>query len=50
MNGKTFVEELSVAEQKYYSLNNGASKVEIAKNILPKETLRFDTGGVLIQE
>ena len=50
MNGKAFVEELSIADQKHYARDKGASKEEIDKIIEPKKTLRFEADGVLIHK
>ena len=50
MNGKAFVEELSVDEQKHYAMDKGASKEEIEKITSPKKTLRFEADGVLIEK
>ncbi|WP_394970588.1 DUF4920 domain-containing protein [uncultured Croceitalea sp.] len=50
MNGKAFVEELSVNEQKHYAMDKGTSKEEIEKITSPKKTLRFEADGVLIKK
>ncbi len=50
MNGKAFVEEVSVDEQKHYAEDKGATKEEIEKITKPKKTLRFEADGVLIKK
>ena len=50
MNGKAFVEEMSVEEQRHYAEDEGATKEAIAKITKPKKTLRFVADGVLIAQ
>jgi hypothetical protein len=50
MNGKAFIEELSMDEQKHYAMDEGASKNDIEKITSPKRTLRFEADGVLIKK
>lgn len=50
MNGKAFVEKLSVEDQRHYAMDKGASEAEIAKITKPKKTLRFEADGVLIKK
>ena len=48
MNGKAFIEEMSVEDQKHYAEDEGASEEEIKKITKPKNTYRFEADGVLI--
>lgn len=48
MNGLAFVEEMSVADQRHYAEDKGATKEEVAKITEPKRTLRFEADGVRI--
>ncbi|WP_350287308.1 DUF4920 domain-containing protein [uncultured Croceitalea sp.] len=50
MNGKAFVEQMSVDEQRHYAEDEGVSKDEIAKITKPKKTLRFEADGVVIEK
>ncbi|OQD42001.1 DUF4920 domain-containing protein [Croceivirga radicis] len=50
MNGKAFIEEMSVEDQKHYAKDKGLMTTEIAKITAPKKTLRFEADGVLITE
>ena len=50
VNGKAFIEELSVEEQRHFAKDAGKTNQEIAKITQPKRTLRFEATGVLIQE
>ncbi|MDT0608197.1 DUF4920 domain-containing protein [Croceitalea rosinachiae] len=50
MNGKAFIEEMSVDEQKHYAEDKGATKEAIAKITKPRKTLRFEADGVLIEK
>lgn len=50
MNGKAFIEEMSVADQRHYAEDKGATAAEIAKITEPKRTLRFEADGVQISE
>jgi Domain of unknown function (DUF4920) len=49
VNGKAFVSEESVADQKHYASDAGKSQEEIDKIITPKKTLSFTADGVLIK-
>jgi len=48
VNGKAFVEEVSVDEQKHYAEDASQSEEEIAKIINPKRTYSFEADGVLL--
>ena len=50
VNGKAFVEEMSVEDQRHYAEDGGKTKEEIAAITLPKRTLAFVADGVLIPE
>ncbi|NND88583.1 MAG: DUF4920 domain-containing protein [Flavobacteriaceae bacterium] len=50
VEGKAFVEEMSVEEQKHYAEDAGKSPEEIAMITAPKRTLSFISNGVLIPE
>jgi hypothetical protein len=50
MNGKAFVEELSVEDQRHYASDKGAKEDEILKITKPKKTLRFEADGVVIKK
>lgn len=50
MNGKAFIEEMSVEEQKHYAEDEGVAKEEINKITQAKKTLRFEADGVLINQ
>jgi len=50
INGKAFVEEVSVDEQKHYAEDAGKSKQEIALITSPKRTYSFEADGVLLKE
>jgi len=50
MNGKAFVEELSVEDQRHYASDKGATEAEILKITKPKKTLRFEADGVVIKK
>ncbi len=49
MNGKAFLEEMSVEDQQHYAMDKGASQEEINAITSPKRTYRFEAEGVLIQ-
>lgn len=49
VNGKAFIEEVSVEEQRHYAEDAGKPKSEIVKITEPKRTLRFQATGVLIE-
>lgn len=46
--GKAYVEEMSVEDQRHYAEDGGATPEEIAAIIAPKRTLAFEANGVLI--
>ncbi len=48
LNGKAFVEEMSVEEQRHYAEDAGKGADEIAMITEPKKTLSFLSDGVLI--
>ena len=48
VNGKAFVEEVSVDEQQHYAEDAGLSEDEIAKITAPKKTYSFEADGVLL--
>ncbi|PWH83046.1 DUF4920 domain-containing protein [Algibacter marinivivus] len=48
INGKAFVKEVSVDEQRHYAEDAGKSAEEIAKIIEPKRTYSFEADGVLV--
>ncbi|WP_166963702.1 DUF4920 domain-containing protein [Yeosuana marina] len=50
INGKAFVEEVSVDEQRHFAEDAGASPDEIAAIIEPKKTLSLLADGVLLIE
>ncbi len=50
VNGKAYVTEVSVEEQKHYAEDNGQSKEEIAAIVEPKRTLSFLADGVLVEK
>jgi hypothetical protein len=50
LNGKAFVEEVSVDEQRHYAEDAGQTSEEIAKIIEPKKTLSFVADGVLLKQ
>jgi hypothetical protein len=50
VNGKAYVTEVSVEEQRHYAEDNGDSEEEIAAITEPKRTLSFLADGVLIRE
>ncbi|MCL5245387.1 DUF4920 domain-containing protein [Cellulophaga sp. 20_2_10] len=50
VNGKAFVEQMSVDEQQHYAEDGGATKEEIAQITAPKKTYRFEADGVLLKE
>ena len=50
VNGKAFVEEMSVEDQRHYAEDGGKTKAEIAAITMPKRTLAFVANGVLIPE
>lgn len=50
VEGKAYVEEMSVEDQRHYAEDGGASPEEIAAITEPKRTLAFEANGVLIPE
>lgn len=48
LNGKAYVEEMSVKDQRHYAEDGGKSEEEIAAITEPKLTLAFEADGVLI--
>ena len=50
VNGKAYVAEVSVEEQKHYAEDKGQSPEEIASITEPKRTLSFLADGVLVKE
>jgi len=48
INGKAFVNEVSVDEQRHYAEDAGKSKKEIALITEPKKTYSFEADGVLL--
>lgn len=50
VNGKAFIAEVSVEEQKHYAEDKGQTPEEIAAITQPKRTLSFLADGVLIKE
>ena len=50
INGKAFVKEVSVDEQRHYAEDAGKSAEEIALIIAPKRTYSFEADGVLVAQ
>lgn len=50
VEGKAYVNEMSVAEQQHYAEDAGKSEEEIAQITEPKRTLSFMADGVLVKE
>ena len=50
VNGKAFVSEVSIEEQRHYAEDAGKSEDEIAKIIEVKKTLSLEADGVLLVE
>ena len=50
VNGKAYVTEVSVEEQRHYAEDNGVTPEEIAAIVEPKRTLSFLADGVLIEK
>ncbi len=50
VQGKAFVNEVSVEEQKHYAKDAGKTEEEIAAIVSPKKTYSFIADGVLIKE
>jgi len=49
VNGKAFVDEMSVEDQKHYAADAGKTEAEIAAITAPKKTLSFEADGVLLK-
>jgi len=49
VNGKAFVKEVSIEEQKHYAEDAGKTQEEIAQIIEPKRTYAFEADGVLLK-
>ncbi|WP_298550780.1 DUF4920 domain-containing protein [uncultured Algibacter sp.] len=50
INGKAFVKEISVNEQRHYAEDAGKSPEEIASIITPKRTYSFEANSVLVAQ
>jgi hypothetical protein len=50
LNGKAFINEVPVDEQRHYAEDAGKSKEEIAAITQPKKTYSFEADGVLIKK
>ena len=50
VNGKAFVSEMSVADQRHYAKDGGMSEEEIAQITKPKKTYGFEADGVLLEK
>ncbi|MEZ4792812.1 MAG: DUF4920 domain-containing protein [Gelidibacter sp.] len=50
LNGKAFVNEVPVDEQRHYAEDAGKTKEEIAAITKPKKTFSFEADGVLIKQ
>ncbi|QLG46251.1 DUF4920 domain-containing protein [Costertonia aggregata] len=50
VNGKAFVNEMSVADQRHYAEDAGASENELEKINAPKKTFSFLASGVILKE
>ena len=50
LNGKAFIEEVSVEEQRHYAEDAGKSEAEILLIKEPKRTLSFEADGVLVKQ
>lgn len=50
VDGKAFVSEVSVEEQRHYAEDAGQSQEEIALITKPKKTLSFEASGVMLKE
>ena len=50
VNGKAFIDEVSVDEQRHYAEDAGKSAEEIASITAPKRTYSFEADGVLIAQ
>ncbi|MGY0393018.1 DUF4920 domain-containing protein [Bizionia sp. KMM 8389] len=50
INGKAYITEVSVDEQRHYALDAGKTEEEVAAITEPKRTLSFEADGVLLIE
>jgi hypothetical protein len=50
VNGKAFVNEVSVNEQRHYAEDAGKTQEEIAQITEPKRTFSFEADGVLVKQ
>lgn len=50
MDGRGFVEEMTVADQRHYAEDAGMTSEEIAAITTPKRTFAFEADGVLVPE
>lgn len=50
VNGKAFVNEVPVEEQRHYAEDAGQTAEEVAKITEPKKTFSFEADGVLLKE
>lgn len=50
VDGKAFVEEMSVEDQRHFAEDAGKSAEEIAAITLPKKTYSIEAAGVLIKQ
>lgn len=50
INGKAFVEEMGVEDQKHFAKDAGKSEIEIARITAPKKTFGFEAEGVLLKQ
>ena len=50
VNGKAFVEEMTVDDQRHYAEDAGKSAEEVARITEPKKTYGFEADGVLLKE
>ena len=50
VNGKAYVEEMSVADQQHYAKDGGKSEEEIAKITKVQKTFSFEADGVLVEK
>lgn len=50
VNGRAFVQEMSIEDQKHYAIDAGKSAAEVTAINKPKKTLSFEADGVLVKE
>lgn len=50
VNGKAFVSEMTVEDQKHYAKDSGKSAKDIAQIAKPKKTYGFEADGVLLKQ